>query len=57
MFKLSALALPIDANLYNYNPPMQEHSPCIRDSSASLFMYCMISMGAYDNEARVANDG
>jgi hypothetical protein len=44
VFKLAALALPIFANPYNHNPPMQEHSHCTRDSAASLSMYCKISM-------------
>jgi hypothetical protein len=34
------LVLPIDANPYNQNPPMQEHSQCIRDSAASLSIHC-----------------
>jgi hypothetical protein len=35
VFKLAAVALPIDANPYNNNPPMQEHRYCLRNSSAS----------------------
>jgi hypothetical protein len=38
------LELPIDANPYNHTPPMEEHSQCIRDSAASLSIYCKISM-------------
>jgi hypothetical protein len=41
VFKLAALALPIDANPYNHNPPMQEHSQCIKDIAASLSIYCI----------------
>jgi hypothetical protein len=48
MYKLATLALPIDANAYNHNPPMQEHSQCIRDSAASLSIYCKISMQKTD---------
>jgi hypothetical protein len=41
MFKLAAVALPIDANPYNLNPPMQEHSWCLRERG--LFIYCIYS--------------
>jgi hypothetical protein len=44
VFKLATVALPIDANPYNHNPPMQEYSKCIRDSVASSSIYCKISM-------------
>jgi hypothetical protein len=36
VFKLAALALPINASLYNQNPSMQKHSQCRRDSAATV---------------------
>jgi hypothetical protein len=48
MFKLAAVALPIDDNPSNHNPPMQEHSQCIRDRVASSSIYGKISMILWD---------
>jgi hypothetical protein len=48
VFKLAALALPINAKSYNHNPPMEEHNKYIWYSAASLStvntLYCKISM-------------
>jgi hypothetical protein len=53
MFKLAAVALPIDANPYNHNAPMQEHSWCLRDTVASSSIFCKISMEITDRRISV----
>jgi hypothetical protein len=47
VFKLATLALPIDANPYNHNPPMQEHSLYISDIAACLTIY-LFTLDFYD---------
>jgi hypothetical protein len=45
VFKLATVALPIYSNpYYNHNPPMKEHSLCLRDRAASSSIYYKISM-------------
>jgi hypothetical protein len=46
VFKLAALALPINAYHYNHNPPMQKHSQCIRVSSETRFAFCFVKLDA-----------
>jgi hypothetical protein len=42
--KLATVAVPIDANPYNNNPSMQEHSWYLRDRAASSSIFYEISM-------------
>jgi hypothetical protein len=41
VFKLATVALPINANpyVYNPNPPMQEHSWCLRAANSSIYYW------------------
>jgi hypothetical protein len=46
--KLATVALPIYSNPYKHNPPMKEHSMCLRDRAASSFIYYKISIDERD---------
>jgi hypothetical protein len=35
VFKLATVALPINTNPFNHNPPMKEHSQCLINRAAS----------------------
>jgi hypothetical protein len=53
VFKLAAVALPINTNPYNHKPPMQqEHGQCIRDNIAGSSIYFKISMGLREYKPR-----
>jgi hypothetical protein len=41
MFKLAVVALPIDAYPYNHDPPMQEHSKCLKVFKSGQFIYLL----------------